>query len=88
MPLSDEDKSWISDQFERVKTKLLTEFHKWASPMEARQRSHTAKLRSLDLGVENFRDRVAALEHWDLTSGHKFHKRPLLPSAHVEIFRL
>jgi hypothetical protein len=63
--LSDEDKSWINEQLdrvreqmERVETSLLTEFHKWASPVEARQRSHTAALRAFDLEMESLSDRV------------------------------
>ncbi len=69
MNLSDEDKSWISEQLdrvreqvERVETSLLTEFHKWASPVEARQRSHTAALRALDVEMEALSDRVKKLE--------------------------
>ena len=45
--LTDDDKQWIVEQrererewmlaqLERVETKLLTEFHKWASPVEMR----------------------------------------------------
>jgi len=34
MSLTDEDKRWITAQLERVETALLTEFHKWASPLE------------------------------------------------------
>jgi len=62
MALSDEDKQWIReemrglreemqglrDEIERVETSLLTEFHKWASPLEARQRTHAAAIRALD----------------------------------------
>lgn len=62
MPLSDEDKQWISDQLERVETRLLTEFHKWASPLEARQRSHTEVLRAIDLEMESLSGRVKQLE--------------------------
>ena len=40
--LSDEDKEWISERLEHIETNVLTEFHTWASPVEARQRSHTA----------------------------------------------
>ncbi|MDQ6759920.1 MAG: hypothetical protein M3Z32_08660 [Acidobacteriota bacterium] len=47
---------------EAVETRLLTEFHKWASPMDARVRSHTAALRALDLEVETLGDRVKHLE--------------------------
>jgi hypothetical protein len=46
--LTDEDKQWITEQLERVETILLTEFHKWASPVEMRQRSHAAAIRALD----------------------------------------
>ncbi len=46
--LTDEDKQWIREQLEGVETTLLTEFHKWASPVELRQRSHAAALRALD----------------------------------------
>jgi hypothetical protein len=46
--LTDEDKLWISEQLERVETRLLTEFHKWASPVELRVRSHAAALRAMD----------------------------------------
>jgi hypothetical protein len=42
MALSDEDKQWIEVRLEKVETTLLTEFHKWASPVEARQRTHAA----------------------------------------------
>lgn len=31
----------FDERLERLETKLLTAFHDWASPMEARQRSHT-----------------------------------------------
>jgi hypothetical protein len=46
--LNDEDKQWIKEQLERVDTSLLTEFHKWASPTEARQRTVSAALRVID----------------------------------------
>lgn len=62
MSLTDEDKQWIRTELERVETTLLTEFHKWASPLEARQRTHTAALRALDLEMESVDDRVKKLE--------------------------
>jgi hypothetical protein len=34
MSLTEDDKQWITAQLERVETALLTEFHKWASPVE------------------------------------------------------
>jgi hypothetical protein len=57
-------KSFVNDRSEEVETKLLTEFHnhKWASPLEARQRSHTAALRAVDMEVEALDDRVRKLE--------------------------
>ncbi|MBM3786380.1 MAG: hypothetical protein FJW30_18630 [Acidobacteria bacterium] len=62
MSLTDADKRWIEgmfgqvrgeigevrDKIERVETNLLTEFHKWASPNEARQRTHLAGLRATE----------------------------------------
>ena len=62
MSLTDEDKLWIAAQLERVETALLTEFHKWASPVEMRVRSHSAALRAIDLEVEAVSDRVTKLE--------------------------
>jgi hypothetical protein len=58
MSLTNEDKDRINAQLERaaaeaaaqlerVETTLLTEFHKWAGPIEMRRRSHTAALREL-----------------------------------------
>jgi hypothetical protein len=60
--LTDEDKQWISERLEKVETTLLTEFHKWASPVELRQRSHAAALRALDAEVESLSDRLKNLE--------------------------
>jgi hypothetical protein len=66
MSLTDEDKHWITElldeRLERVETNLLTAFHKWASPMEARQRTHSAAMRALDLEMEALDDRVKKLE--------------------------
>ena len=53
MALTDEDKQWIREQLERVETRLLTEFQQWASPFEARQRSHSAGFRAIDAEIEN-----------------------------------
>ena len=60
--LTDEDKQWIKQQLEGVETTLLTEFHKWASPVEMRQRSHAAAIRALDAEVESLSDRLKSLE--------------------------
>lgn len=50
---------------ERVETNLLTEFHKWASPAEARAKTHTAAIRAIDLEMEALTDRVQKLEKHD-----------------------
>jgi hypothetical protein len=60
--LTDEDKQWIRGQLEKIETTLLTEFHKWASPVELRQKSHAAALRALDVEVESMADRLKNLE--------------------------
>lgn len=66
MPLTDEDKDWITRQLaaqlEAVETKLLRAFHDWASPVEMRVRSHSAALRALDLEQEALADRVSKVE--------------------------
>ena len=49
-------------RIEETETKLLTEFHKWASPNEARQRTHTAAIRAIDLELEAVSDRLAKVE--------------------------
>ena len=71
--LTDEDKQWIlehlgkleerfEERLEKVETTLLTEFHKWASPLEMRLRSHAAAIRALDEEVESIADRLKNLE--------------------------
>jgi chromosome segregation ATPase len=52
----------LEQRIEKVETTLLTEFHKWASPTEARLRTHTAALRALDLEHEALDERVTKLE--------------------------
>jgi hypothetical protein len=47
---------------ERVETNLLTEFHKWASPAEARARTHAPAIRTIDLEMEGLTERVTDLE--------------------------
>lgn len=54
--------SRIYERLEAVETRLLTEFHKWASPVEVRQRSHAAALRALDVEMEAIADRVKKVE--------------------------
>jgi flagellar capping protein FliD len=52
----------LNSKIERVETSLLTEFHKWASPVEMRMRTHAAALRAVDLEIEALSDRVTKLE--------------------------
>ena len=71
--LSDDDKQWIANQIatqiaeseerlsariEKTETTLLTEFHKWASPVEMRQRTHAAALLAIDAEMGALSDRV------------------------------
>jgi hypothetical protein len=58
----EEQLSGIRKAVERVETSLLTEFHKWASPLEARMRTRSAALRAVDLEIESIADRVTNLE--------------------------
>jgi len=75
--LTDDDKQWIGNQIatrmsesekrlsariEKTETALLTEFHKWASPVEMLQRTHAAALRAIDAEMEAPTDRVKKLE--------------------------
>ena len=62
LALTEEDKQWISVQLERLETKLLTAFHTWASPVELRQRGHSAAIRAIDVEMETLQDRVKNLE--------------------------
>ena len=41
------------ERIERTETRLLTAFHDWASPMEARVSSHSAALRAIDMQMES-----------------------------------
>jgi len=51
------------ERIEKVETALLTEFHKWASPVVTRLRSQTEALRTLDLELEALQARVEKLEN-------------------------
>ena len=64
-----DDRQWVDQrlsalraEIERVETSLLTEFHKWASPLEARVRTHAAALRALDLEMEQVQEKVKNIE--------------------------
>ena len=60
--LSDENKQRIREQLEKDETSLLTEFHKWASPLELHQPGHAAVLRALETEVEALSDRLKKRE--------------------------
>jgi hypothetical protein len=71
--LTDDDKKWIATEvsaseerigarMEKIETALLTEFHKWASPVITRLRSHSDALRTMDLELEALQGRVDKLE--------------------------
>ena len=74
MPQLDEsDKQWIQnailqseermrEHVERIETKLLTEFHKWASPNTKRLNSHTSDIAALYEELQTMRERIEALE--------------------------
>jgi ubiquinone biosynthesis protein UbiJ len=51
----------LDARIERVETTLLTEFQ-WASPRDARIRTHNAAFRAIELEIEALADRVAKLE--------------------------
>ena len=55
-------KGYVNERCELVETKLLTEFHKCASPAEARHRTISAALRAIDLEMESNKDLAKKLE--------------------------
>lgn len=62
MSLTEDDKQWIDDRLERLETKLLTAFEKWASPNENRQRRYSAELREFESRLDYIEDRLKQLE--------------------------
>jgi hypothetical protein len=77
---SDGDKQWIANQIaaseervsagiEKTETVFLTEFHKWASPVEMRQLTHAAKLRAIDAEVEFFKNDKGDVTHLIIYQG-------------------
>jgi hypothetical protein len=49
-------------KLEHVETALLTEFHKWASPVDSKLRTHRSWFYEVDLEVEALKERVRKLE--------------------------
>ena len=47
---------------EHIETKLLTEFHKWASPLESRLNTHRHWFYEVDAEVELLKHRLQKLE--------------------------
>jgi hypothetical protein len=67
--MTNDDREWIVEQLklvyeriEKMETTLLTEFHKWARPNEARQRRYSQELREFEMQLENHEDRLKQLE--------------------------
>jgi hypothetical protein len=60
--LTEEDKHWMNQLLDKVETTVHTEFHKWASPVELRRKSHAAAIRTLDTEVEALSGRLKNLE--------------------------
>ena len=55
-------KGYVNERCEQVETKLVTEFHKCASPADARHRTISAALRAIDLEMESNKDLAKKLE--------------------------
>ena len=52
----------MTEQMRNIETTLLTEFQKWASPVEMRLKTHTATLRAVDAEIEYLSGRVKDIE--------------------------
>jgi hypothetical protein len=63
-------KTYVDERCERLETTLLTEFQKWASPVEMRLRSHSSVLRTLDMDFEALSDRVKRIEGREPNQAH------------------
>jgi hypothetical protein len=55
-------KGYVNERCEQVGTKLLTEFHQWASPAGARHRAISAALHAIDLEIASNKDLAKKLE--------------------------
>ena len=73
MSLDEQDKQWIGERLDAsearmrehmrdIETALLTEFQKWASPNEVKQRRYSAELNEFDRRLEYLEDRIKKLE--------------------------
>ena len=52
----------VTEQMRNIETTLLTEFQKWASPVDMRLKTHTATLRAVDAEIEYLSGRVKDIE--------------------------
>jgi len=52
----------MTEQMRNIETTMLTEFQKWASPVEMRLKTHTATLRAVDAEIEYLSGRVKDIE--------------------------
>jgi uncharacterized protein YdcH (DUF465 family) len=52
----------VDARIEHVETTLLTEFHKWASPVESKLRTHRSWFYEVDAEVEALKERIRKLE--------------------------
>jgi hypothetical protein len=52
----------IDAKTEHVETALLTEFHKWASPVDAKLRTHRSWFTEVDAELQLLKARIAKLE--------------------------
>lgn len=52
----------LEAKIEHVETALLTEFHKWASPVESKLRTHRSWFYEVDAELELLKSRIDKLE--------------------------
>jgi prefoldin subunit 5 len=60
----------VNARIEKVETTLLTEFHKWASPVVSRIRANAENLRALELDLQLISDKVKKLEGPSASPAH------------------
>jgi hypothetical protein len=53
----------LVERMRDTETTLLTEFHKWASPIDTRVRGLSSMLRAVDADLEYFQERLKKLEN-------------------------
>ena len=66
MSLTAEDKQWVTEllvgRLEKLETRLLTEFHKFAEANDLRVRSHGQAIHALELEMNVLENRVRKIE--------------------------